>query len=96
MLHYEKKSNEEYQNLIIRWQESGISKAEFASREDLSRNAFYYIKLKIVSPDSNPSISIKTNPKISGTLIKGLPKNEKVLAILLIKWLISNIYVRYD
>jgi transposase-like protein len=35
-------SNEEYQNLFIRWQESGISKAEFASREDLSKNAFYY------------------------------------------------------
>ncbi|KEO72227.1 IS66 family insertion sequence element accessory protein TnpA [Anditalea andensis] len=35
-------SNEAYQNLFIRWQESGIRKAEFAIREDLSKNAFYY------------------------------------------------------
>lgn len=35
-------SNEEYQNLFIRWQDSGISKAEFAALEGISKTTFYY------------------------------------------------------
>ncbi len=35
-------SNNEYRDLVNRWQESGKSKASFAEAEGISRTTFYY------------------------------------------------------
>ncbi|MCH7405285.1 IS66 family insertion sequence element accessory protein TnpA, partial [Belliella aquatica] len=35
-------SNDEYYKLFTKWQESGLSKAAFASEAGISRASFYY------------------------------------------------------
>lgn len=47
-------SNDEYYDLVCRWQVSGKSKASFAEKEGISRTTFYYWCRKFSLGQSSP------------------------------------------